>query len=87
MDKQKGKRSALSSYELVAIDYAEAETAIETYSHRSKQWTRLDNICIDCKCYGAEIVDGKLIVIGGLDHNGIALKFVNTLNLSSIRLT
>lgn len=62
----------------MAIDCARASPVIEMYSFLTKEWTRFDNVCDDRERYGAEIVDGKLFLIGGQGVNGVVLNTVIT---------
>lgn len=75
-DKIKCERSSKFRCDLLTIDYSKSTTAIEKYSHRSKEWIRLDNVPIGVFYFGAEMVEEKLIINGGC-NNGPALSMVS----------
>lgn len=70
LDKEKPGRKANFDDDLLAINQHPMYTkSIESYSHRSNQWTRLYNCRIECFGYRSEYVDKQLIVIGGLQSD------------------
>lgn len=69
-DKQKCKRSAKLDDDLLTINQVGGMVAIKLYSQRSKQWTRINDITVDCRNFGTELVDNKLIIIGGFQSGG-----------------
>lgn len=77
LDKRKCRRSALCDGDLVAIN-REMGGKTECYCHRSNLWTHLHSI--DCITYfSSELIDEKLIVIGGRQVDGTLLDLVNIL--------
>lgn len=64
-DKQKRTKLATFDGDLLAINYFLSARVIESFSHQSKQWTRLENVTIGYTDFGAELVDERLIIIGG----------------------
>lgn len=90
MNKHKCERKAKIEGDLIAINAANVNGGIELYSSQSKQWTRLDNITIDCPIgplSSTVLVDKTLIIVGdkqvGLSFNCQIHKFLVLETLSS----
>lgn len=73
LDKRKCRRFAICDGDLVAIN-RDLGGKTEFYCHRSNLWTTLHGF--DCAFFSSELIDEKLIVIGGI-LNKTTLDLVN----------
>lgn len=62
--------------DLLALNYNDKEIQVEKFVQRSQQWSLLENIPINRRWFGAELIDTQLYIFGGENVNGTELNTV-----------